>query len=206
MPNMNWPFDTWSSEATSFAVWIAVSNFRAGSWSTRWRVASPTLPVLACRARQPAGFAVSWFYGPLRGEFRQSPWFFLLCGSRYSTGDRLEIVGPGMADRRRSPLICRHGPRRVVRNCQGSWPKATSPRYRAPVSSIAHGRNASAILPRRGGPENQHVSTRLDGRDQVRYSSLSALLALRRPAVFSRRGAPWSILKRSTTGVVSMIG
>ena len=30
------------------------------------------------------------------------------------------------------------------------------------------------------GPEDQHVSTRLDRRDQVSYSSLSALLALRR--------------------------
>jgi hypothetical protein len=72
--------------------------------------------------------------------------------------------------------------------------------------SIALVRSASAILLKREGPENQHVSTRLDGRDQVSYSSLSALLALRRPAVFSRRGVPWSILKRSTTGVVSMIG
>src|SRR5215469_15820820 len=53
---------------------------------------------------------------------------------------------------------------------------------------------------RRGGREDQDASTRLDGRDQVSYSSL------RRPAVFSPRGAPWSIPKPSTTGVVSMIG
>src|SRR5215469_891847 len=99
-----------------------VSNFRAGSWSTTWRVASPTLPVQGVLRT-----AASWVYGPLRGEFRQSPWFFLLCRSRYSTGDRFEIIGLGMTHRRRSPLICRHGPKRVVRNCQGSWPKATSP-------------------------------------------------------------------------------
>jgi hypothetical protein len=43
--------------------------------------------------------------------------------------------------------------------------------------SIALVRNASAILLKRGGPEDQHVSARLDGRDQVSYSSLSALLA-----------------------------
>src|ERR1700737_3759792 len=55
--------------------------------------------------------------------------------------------------------------------------------------SIALVRSASAILLKRGGPEDQHVSARLDGRDQVSYSSLSALLALRRPTVFSRRGA-----------------
>src|SRR6516225_9781117 len=107
--------------------------------------------------------AASWFYGPLRGEFRQSPWFCLLCGSRYSTGDRLEIIGLGMTHRRRSPLICRHGPKRVVRNCQGSWPTATSPAIAMLFFSIALGRSASAILPRRGESEDQHVSTRLDG-------------------------------------------
>ena len=54
--------------------------------------------------------------------------------------------------------------------------------------SIALVRSASAILLKREGPENQHVSTRLDGRYQLSYSSLSALLPLRRPTVFSRRG------------------
>src|SRR5215469_15312070 len=99
--------------------------------------------------------AASWFYGPLRGEFRQSPWFFLLCRSRYLTGDRLEIIEPGMAHRPRSTLICRHGPKRVVKELAQGY----LPCHRDAVFSIALGRSASAILRRRGRPENQHVST-----------------------------------------------
>jgi hypothetical protein len=129
------------------------------------------------RARQPAGLMVRSAAG-----FVNRPRFFFLCRSRYSTGDRLEIIGPGMGHRRRSSLICRHSPKRVVRNCQGSWPRATSP--------------AIAILffdcswPQRVGDPTEARKARkpacldrLDGRDQVSYSSL------RRLAVFSRRAA-----------------
>jgi hypothetical protein len=137
------------------------------------------------------------------------PWSadFGLSRSHPGTGrfDTLQTIARGAQRRRVAPKLPA-----VILGSELEIAKGVGPRLPPPRSYccflIGLFGSASAILPKREGPENQHVSTRLDGRNQVSYSSLLAPLALRRPAVFSRRGAPWSILKRSTTGVVSMIG